>query len=96
MHDPKMVEMVARAMAATAHDNPEFVAPAYRSAAKAALDALAAAGWQHVLEGWVAVPKKPSDDQARRMVYAAHYAIQNEDDLWQAMLAAAPRAEDQA
>lgn len=100
MHDPKMVEMVHAALrdmlpAAYAYD-PK------RRAAKAALDALAAAG-RLVLEGWLAVPREPT----REMLMAAGVAADRyaadclgvplpHEDVWTEMLAAAPRAEDQA
>lgn len=113
-HDPKMVEMVARAMFERNGMRWEHIIKHYRDdallAATAALDALAAAG-RLVPEGWVAVKRDVLGslcDDAEALLRQncgepPHPALARryERDVVEirearAMLAAAPRAEDQA
>ncbi len=131
MHDPKMVEMVARAIYFRDGDNTDRlwemthpgIAKVYVDAATAALDALAAAG-RLVTDGWKLVPMNGPTPEMRWATWEAQYhhinttrghdadekqiktltarrmddAEQEANDraAYHAMLAAAPRAEDQA
>ncbi len=83
MHDPKMVEMVARAIYLGRYGaeggkweavEPRHMREVWGFYATAALDALAAAG-RLVPEGWVAVPREPTEGLLMSMALRADHAL---------------------